>query len=121
MRHSPNRVGLPSPPWSASIATYSSTSRSGETASAFTVASPAAAARMRRPRFRLFGKERRMSRLLLPVLALLGLSFTLSATPPKANPFRGEEAPVPLAEPEGDLEFKKGNFRESATWYAAIA
>src|SRR5882757_8063777 len=62
-----------------------------------------------------------MSRLLLPILALVAIAFSLSATPPKANPFRGDEAPIPLAEPEGDLEFKKGNFREAATWYAGVA
>lgn len=62
-----------------------------------------------------------MTRLLLPLLALVAISFTLSATPPPANPFREDESPVTLAEPEGDVEFRKGNFREAATWYAGVA
>ena len=62
-----------------------------------------------------------MSRLLLPLLAIVAITFTLSARPPRANPFRGDEAPVKLAEPEGDVEFKKGHFREAATWYASVA
>ena len=62
-----------------------------------------------------------MTRLLLPLLALVAISFTLSATPLPVNPFRGDEPPVTLAEPEGDVEFRKGIFREAATWYAGVA
>src|SRR5260221_13710471 len=51
---------------------------------------PRGRARRVRP---LTGKERRMSRLLLPLVALIVLSFTLLADAPKANPFRGETAP----------------------------
>ena len=61
-----------------------------------------------------------MSRLTLPALALIALSAMLYAGTPKSNPFRGEEAPAPLAEPEGDAHFRSGNYREAATWYAGV-
>ena len=70
------------------------------------------------------GKERRMSRLLLPIIVVVGLSLTLLAGAPPSNPFRGEAAPVPAtapAEAEGDRDFQKGDYRKAALWYADLA
>lgn len=61
-----------------------------------------------------------MSRLLLPALVSIVLAVTLHAESPKANPFRGEEPPVAIPEPEGDVLFRAGNYREAATWYAGV-
>ena len=60
-----------------------------------------------------------MSRFLFPaILALIALSFALHAGTPRANPFRGDE---PIPEPEGDVLFRAGNYREAATWYAGVS
>ncbi|HXD87775.1 MAG TPA: hypothetical protein VN641_14875 [Urbifossiella sp.] len=70
------------------------------------------------------GKDRLMSRVLLLFAALIGLSLTLMADAPKANPFRGEQpvpAPPPIQEAEGDRDFKLGEYRKAATWYAGMA
>ena len=65
-----------------------------------------------------------MSRVLLLFAALIALSLTLMADAPKANPFRGEQplpAPPPIQEAEGDRDFKLGEYRKAATWYAGMA
>jgi hypothetical protein len=61
-----------------------------------------------------------MSRWLLAIVVLAVLSFTLLAVAEKGNPFRGEAAPAPIPEAEGDVEFKKGDYRKAASWYAGI-
>src|SRR6185503_9830014 len=61
-----------------------------------------------------------MSRLLLPIAVLSLLSFTLLAESPRSNPFRGEAAPA-SPEAEGDRDFKKGDYRKAAQWYAGVA
>jgi hypothetical protein len=53
------------------------------------------------------GKDRRMSRLLLPLLMLVALTGFLQAEP--------------LAEAEGDQLFRDGHYREAAAWYAGVA
>lgn len=58
-----------------------------------------------------------MSRLILPAVLLIAVSFTLLAGAPPANPFRGEGIP----EAEGDVLFKAGNYPDAATWYAGVA
>jgi len=62
-----------------------------------------------------------MSRLLVPILALLLLTLTLLADSPRTNPFRGDEPREAIPEPEGDVLFKAGSYREAATWYAGVA
>jgi hypothetical protein len=62
-----------------------------------------------------------MSRLLLPIAALILLSFTLWADAPRANPFRGDSAAPAVPEAEGDRDFKNGDYRKAAEWYAGVA
>jgi len=62
-----------------------------------------------------------MSRWLLSIIVLAVLSFALLAVTQKGNPFRGDTSPPPAPEAEGDIEFKKGDYRTAAAWYARIA